>query len=254
MMNSNACPSHRHIQSTIPITNASPTSTYSPVFVPEMRYLAYKLGYLSKSNIQREVRKAEPRLYKLIGHAALFDNAKKFITEHTEHDVREVEGAESLAQDYDDEDEDGPSFGYVEDLRDEESTESSFPPLDSSNYSTQQNGKNQPVLSVSATEIELPATEGDGWENDSDSSTEAGDDGNQSDGDWSDSTCEEYEDEDDENVPPDRKIVDIFPEMTYDFTTASKYSPQDDDLVLWSQQPRVLSQSQADSLLVEAFG
>jgi hypothetical protein len=81
------------------------------------------------------------------------------------------------------------------------------------------------------------------WDHDDDSDSTKTDDDDDEDDNWSDSTC--ADDYCDGHL--DRKVVEIY------HAERSKYLHRNDDLLLWSQQPQVLTQGQADSLLVEAF-
>jgi hypothetical protein len=206
-------------------------SAISPILGPDMQYFAYKLGSISKSKIEREAHKAEPRLHKLVGHCSLFDNARRYILDRInreEEQAHHIDSTNDLSIEEDDKDE--PSFEYVEDLSDEGTT------YEQSNS----HGSLQRVLVVKATEIAAEDYDDLVWDDDSDS-TEADDDEEDN---WSDSTCEDET----QDLYFDRKIVDICG------TRQPRYQPQDDDLMLWSQQPQVMTQSQANSLLIEAFG
>ncbi len=198
-------------------------SVISPILGSDMQYFAYKIGNISKSKIEKEAHKAEPRLHKLVGHCSLFDNARKYILDRMHHEEEHAHYAQE-------DDKDEPSFQYVEDLEDEE------PTYKTSNF----HGGLKGVLVMKATEIAAEDYDDLEWDDDSDS-TEADDDEEDN---WSDSTCEEET----QDLYSDRKIVDICG------TSQPRYRPQDDDLMLWSQQPQVMTQSQANSLLIEAFG
>ncbi|KAK7888231.1 hypothetical protein LTR67_009108 [Exophiala xenobiotica] len=204
-------------------------SAISPILGPDMQYFAYKIGSISKSKIEREAHKAEPRLHKLVGHCSLFDNARRYILDrisHEEEQAHHIDSTNDLSIEEDDKDE--PSFEYVEDLSDK------GPTYKQSNS----HGGLQGVLVVKATEIAAEDYDDLDWDDNSDS-TDADDEDN-----WSDSTCEE----ENQDLYFDRKTVEICG------TGQPGYRPQDDDLMLWSQQPQVMSQSQANSLLIEAFG
>jgi len=64
---------------------------------------------------------------------------------------------------------------------------------------------------------------------------------------WSNSPCND----DNGNKQSDWELLDV---CTKQFGDTGGYDAQTDDLLLWSQQPRVLSEKQAANLFVEAFG
>ncbi|KAI1617708.1 hypothetical protein EDD36DRAFT_459387 [Exophiala viscosa] len=205
------------------------TSSSSPVLSTEARYFAYKLGYISKFKIEREARKTEPRLHKLVGHCSLFDQARKYILEHNhQEDILDAEVVDELSLEDSDEDFEA-EIEHIE-------------TVDIATLSTKHSAKPGDVVVVRATAI--PSTHLDeddlDWDDDldSDSTATSDDDDN-----WSDST----DGEDDGHAQSDRKVADIY------HTAKSKYLHRNDDLLLWSQQPQVLTPSQADSLLIEAF-
>jgi len=208
-------------------------SAISPILGSDMQYFAYKIGSISKSKIEKEAHKAEPRLHKLVGHCSLFDNARKYILDRINHEEEQAHYADSTNEwSTEEDDKDEPSFQYVEDLADER------PTYKQSNFHG--HGGLKGVLVVKAAEISAEDYDDLDWDDDSDS-TEADDDEEDN---WSDSTCEEEP----QDLYSDRKIVDICG------ASQPRYRPQDDDLMLWSQQPQVMTQSQANSLLIEAFG
>ncbi|EXJ87078.1 hypothetical protein A1O3_04036 [Capronia epimyces CBS 606.96] len=238
-------------------------SNFEAVSSADMRCFAYKIGYMSKYRIEREARKTEPRLFKLIGHASLFDSAKKYIVEHIDDDDDE--------DDFDHDDElsdDLTSIDHIEelDLDDDVECAEALPPSYAESQSQHQYYQastkriSRPVQRPQQVVLATPAEDGlphhyetEDWENVSDVSTEAGD--SDSDSDWSEATCEG-----DEHVVdavtaashPARKILDMCELPTSQFSMPT-YEPVDDDLVLWAQQPKVFSQSQADNLLVDIF-
>src|ERR1700760_4796618 len=57
-------------------------STRSSFAAIQNRILAYELGSISRSNIEKEASKMAPRLRRLVGHATIFDSAAKYIREH----------------------------------------------------------------------------------------------------------------------------------------------------------------------------
>lgn len=272
-----------------------------------MRCFAYKIGYMSKYRIEREARKPEPRLSRLIGHASLFDSAKKYIIDHIDDDdddnddelVHDSELPEEWTHKADDLD--LPSIEEIEDLDldddDDDGAELAadfaqiqhhYQPQHLPRYFYQASTKcmsrpierpQQVVLATTTTTTtgdqsnnnQDQAAFGDelyDWETVSNASTEAGDDEHEhehgldhddsvSDSDWSDSTCandEQHHHHHVDDARPDRKILDFCCALaTSQFAMPMYNAPQNDDLLLWAEQPRVLSQSQADNLLVEVF-
>jgi len=226
------------------LTAASLVSMDAPVMESEKRYFAYRLGHMSRSNIQREVGRAEPRLHKLIGHCSLFDNARKFIIEQInnedhDHDSEDEDGNANGDFWFDDAaaaavDKEEVSFDYVEDVQTEKAA--------------------RRVVVVTATQVVTEDYDDDDeldleWDGDSDSSTEDGEDC--SDDEWSDST---WEDDDNTNTHHiDSKPIDIYAHVPSQGRN-SHCQHRDDDRLLWSQQPRVMSQGQANHLLIEAIG
>jgi len=252
----------------------------------DIHIFAYRLGELSRSKIQREARKTEPRLHRLIGHCSLFDHARDFIVRHMHNDGEEDEAepaAEGQADDeYQDDDVECGEW-WEEDANDrrrsfaprpscpqkssrrhhrdhELSAKSSCLHLDQFSAAAAGPMKTPGVVVVTAVQVTTGDDEDErhqqqqhmGWDDDSDSTTEGDDDLDNDDDlfddDWSDSTCED-EDVDDH---------DVFhhPKSSHHNTTTSlikPHRPQDDDAALWAQQPKVLSQRQADCLLLEAF-
>ncbi|KAK5036423.1 hypothetical protein LTS07_002150 [Exophiala sideris] len=197
-------------------------SSSSAVLGTEAHYFAYKLGYISRFKIEEEAKKAEPRLHKLVGHCSLFDQARRYILDHnSQEDIVDAESVGELSLDDSDEE-----------------FESEFEHLESTDIaalSRKHSDKLGGVVVVQATEIPNTYLDDD---LDSDSTeTDDDDDG------WSDSTC----DDDNGDAYSDYKIMQIH------HTTKSKYLHRDDDFLLWSQQPQVLSQSEANGLLIEAF-
>ncbi|KAG9775773.1 hypothetical protein KCU88_g5078, partial [Aureobasidium melanogenum] len=249
----------------------------------DMRSIAYRIGYLSKSRIEREARKTEPRLWKLIGHASLFDNAKKYIIDHIDDDD---DDDEAVVDEWAESDDELSTIDHIEDLLDLEDDDNEPAPIQPPPHPQLQrqyqfqyyqactkcisrpDQKPQQVVVTTvidcASESESESEPEDqhqhhqrgfeDWENVSDVSTE-GDEGdhdhdNTSDSDWSESTCANEDHVYD--ASPERKLIDLCALATSQFSMP-KYTPQDEDMLLWAQQPRVLSQTQADNLLVEAF-
>lgn len=223
------------------------------------RQLAYKLGFLSRSNIQKEASKGAPRLHRLVSHAAIFDNAARYIVEHLDYMKYESQQprVEAKNDDYDDDDDDDEEddllFDEVEDLEQpglETSCHKASAPQSSisrNHYAqSRANNSNQIVVTTTRINSEDDETFDDA---ESDPSTEDSDNDSHSDDDWSDTT---YNDDDDENGHSDWKFVDV--DSTEEFgDSKSQHQSHDDDLLLWSQQPKVLSQMEADNLLLEAF-
>ncbi|KIW48130.1 uncharacterized protein PV06_00749 [Exophiala oligosperma] len=227
----------------------SPTTfTSSPVLGSDMRYYAYKLGTISKFKIEKEARKSEPRLHKLVGHCSLFDNARKYIIDTINHDDDDCEPDAATVDSgdewsLDNDDKDDVSFEYVEDVQ-KSQPKSRSSKSSTHSHSTPRNG----VVVVKAEEVLFDGIDEDDveleWEYNSDSTVEDDDDEEDN---WSDSTCEEDDSHvDSSSSYSDRKGIDILP------TAQPKYTTQD-DFLLWSQQPQVMTPSQANSLLIEAF-
>lgn len=269
-------------------SSAPPSSTASahlPAQLADARFLAYKVGSLSRSNIHKEAAKGAPRLRRLLGHASIFDSAAKFILEHSDVKRANLATTEECEDDDDDEVEDEAEFDYDEDDEDDEDEETSFEhaettevcyekPLETPrqvvlNHYAQLRSKPQGAVVITTTQL-------DNNDDDvgSDSGTEAGDDEELelSDDDWSDSTFEgdDFEEDDDHHHhhhddsqraahahawKPTAETYSYYSVKSFDYQYPpyEPHSKSDDDMLLWSQQPRVLSQTQADSLLVEAF-
>ncbi|EXJ88281.1 hypothetical protein A1O1_05211 [Capronia coronata CBS 617.96] len=268
---------------------------------------AYKVGYMSKYRIEREARKAEPRLHKLVGHASLFDSAKKYIVEHIDDDDEDDKDhqdellqddvllADEWPEDEDDvDDEELASIDEVDELfplEDIEETLESLSPCSQTaplpqyhhqhQYQYHQASTNRLGRPAQRPQQMVPATSGsyntntiqieeyeidhddvDDWDSISDASTEAADNeldpdtdtdsASDSDSDWSESTYGNDESLAVYEAESDRKIIDLCALATSQFSMP-KYCPQDDDLVLWAQQPKVMSQTQVDNLLTEIF-
>jgi len=269
---------HSHRSSPVQIPNQKPKTHSSskivtnntmatPVAVSgDVQYFAYRLGHLSRSRIQREAGKAEPRLHKLIGHCSLFDSARKFILDHMD------DGGHHQAEDDEESESEDIEVGewWEEDVNNHHSRRSS----QTTPVKSEESGKGGLIV-VTATQIDAEGYVDDlddiddiddlDWDNDSDS-TEDGD-LEDDDGHWSDSTCE---DEDEHVHHPHHKnhhnhhhhsskVIDI-PTMTAKAVADTHYScsylarSHNDDQALWAQQPQVLSRIQADNLLLEAFG
>lgn len=181
-------------------------------------------------------------MHKLIGHCSLFDHARKVIIDQLRNDTHDAEDEASgdegdfwLDDGADDKDE--PAVAYVEDLQ---AAKPATP---------------QRIVVVTATQVETEDYDGLEWEYDSDSTTGIDEDEDCSDDDWSDSTCDDCCD----HHHPNSKTIDIYPAtkimpVRHSHHHQLQHKHQDDDLVLWSQQPRVMSQNQADHLLFEAMG
>ena len=217
-----------------------------------MKYFAYKLGYLSRVNIRLEARKAEPHLFKLLSHATLFDNARNYINQHLDDEVEEVEIETEATIEWVEE-EDEATIEYVEDI----DSDLSIPDAHIVHSPVSSFSKESSLVPVSgprtlsvlhASPIQSQHTDDDEWDNDSNTSTEAGDDDDEDH--WSDTTCEE----EDIYVAP----VDSTASDPYLLKTAApsfpKHKAEDDDIILWSQQPHVLSLRQVEDMFVEAFG
>lgn len=219
----------------------------------DMKYFAYKLGYLSRINIRHEAQKAEPHLSKLLGHALLFDNARNYINKHLDDEEIEPVEVEPLPILEWEEFEDDATIQYIEDIEDDPTSVGDAQVI---HQSVSLSEKEPPLQLVTtprtlsilhASPIESRRHCDQQWENDSNTSTEAGDD---DEGHWSDTTCDE--DEIDQPLL-DCGVSDPFLLKTADPGYTIPKS-EDDDIVLWSQQPRVLSLRQVEDIFVEAFG
>lgn len=229
------------------------TATICPeISCSDMKYFAYKLGYLSRVNIRLEARKAEPHLFKLLGHATLFDNARNYINQHLDDEVEEVEIEADTTIEWA-EDEDEATIEYVEDIEDHHvlipDAQMVHSSVSSSSKETSLELINKPqTLSVlHASPIESLHSDDDDWDNDSNTSTEAGDD---DEGHWSDTTCEE----DDVYVASVNSTTSDPYLLKSAIPAFPNHKAEDDDIILWSQQPRVLSLRQVEDMFVEAFG
>ncbi|KAK5062555.1 hypothetical protein LTR84_004628 [Exophiala bonariae] len=218
-----------------------------------MKYFAYKLGYLSRLNIRHEAQKPEPHLCKLLGHALLFDNARNYINEHLDDEELKPVEVETLPVLEWEEFEDDATIQYIEDIEDDPTSimdaEAIQQPVSSSHKEPSLQLVNTPrTLSIlHASSIESRPHCDQQWENGSNASTEAGDD---DEGHWSDTTYEE------EDIDP--PLLHCGESDPFLLKTADPGYPlhksEDDDIVLWSQQPRVLSLRQVEDIFVEAFG
>lgn len=239
-------------------TNNASETVFPITSCSDMKYFAYKLGYLSRVNIRHEAQKAEPHLSRLLGHALLFDNARKYIHEHLDDEIEPVEVEEDPAPEWDEEDEleDDATFQYVEDIEDDSEI---IPDAQIVHHSICLSSKESKEASlqfittprtlsvVHASPVTSRHSCDQQWENDSNTSTEADDD---DDGHWSDTT---YEEDD-----SDLSLLDFSVSDPYLLKTAEPGYPshkaEDDDIVLWSQQPRVLSLRQVEDIFIETFG
>ncbi|KIV90428.1 hypothetical protein PV10_07737 [Exophiala mesophila] len=219
-------------------------------------YFAYKLGYLSGANIRKEARRPEPRLSKLIGHALLFDCTRKFITEHTilESDNESEDGSTEIEHIEDAEFIEGKAeVVYMEDIDQEATivdlvTPSKLASKESWSYSQTELCTASIVVSHPCADRQDPTMLP--WEDESDSSTEPGDDGVDDDY-WSDSTCEE-DDAPGHLSTKDYDLCGYSPDLpTYYNQPISKTN---DDQVIWSEQPRIMSLRQVEDLFAETFG
>jgi hypothetical protein len=196
----------------------SPGSTSLPALTSDMQYFAYKLGCTSRTNIEREAGKAEPRLQKLLGHASLFDRARYFITIPADSGFEEADEAEDLDEleslyEFNEEANALPAL-HVSGVRDAPSTRRT---LSASKACTPyENDKYKPSTVEEAQEFIVDSDQSDRWENTSDSSSEDGDDRYYYEDNWSNTISE---DSDDDETHLDHKSVDILPKSILRYST-----------------------------------
>ncbi|KAJ9615455.1 hypothetical protein H2200_001530 [Cladophialophora chaetospira] len=227
-------------------TRSSPSQT-------QTRRLAYQLGLISKSKIEREASKTAPRLNKLVGHATIFDNAAKVIMQHINDSITELDRVDPISMDgemY----EEGRWFdglGGHEISIGNEAVVTQIPIEPATNGSF--NGYGQ-LKRTEDRHIEISTTvpgveDGDDWDMEAELAMESIDV-------YSYLNREHW-------IDPYCKIGEGKGRQEWELSNAcsrpvaSSTLPQksrDDDFLLWSQQPRVLSVKQADSLFIYAFG
>ncbi|KIX98840.1 uncharacterized protein Z520_05301 [Fonsecaea multimorphosa CBS 102226] len=253
----------RYAFQTTPSARPSSASLSSRCSVSEARQLAYQIGTMSRSKIQKEAAKTVPHLHRLVCHAAVFDNAAKFIVEHMRDYSEPSSPLASIEEVEDVDDEDDFSLDDIVDIVPEDDDDLGSAAYDPSLHTAQVasfNGyaqlKSPRLCGVVVTTTVVGSTRDishwDEAESDSSSSTE--------------SEEEEEEEEDDSDFDFHYDYADPgcsyfyrqserHADWEYAHTTCSKPNNHtDDDQLLWSQQPRVWSPQQAANIFVEAFG
>jgi hypothetical protein len=209
--------------------------------------LAYELGSISRLKIEKEASRTSPRLHKLVGHAAIFDSATRYIIDHIDDTGGELDFRDSVAvEEILDEEELGcGDVAHIE-YHDENRVGTSESSFEAANHASFRGAhltaeEDCPIGVTKALPDEDDNAFGD---TEDESSIDSGDDYDCFDGEiWRDS-------------PLDGDWCSL--QSDWDFWESSSkqvvHDPHGDDLLLWSQQPRVLSEKQAESLFVEAFG
>ncbi|EXJ56694.1 hypothetical protein A1O7_07038 [Cladophialophora yegresii CBS 114405] len=214
----------------------------------QTRHLAHELSSISRLKIEKEASKTSPRLHKLVAHASMFDHATRFILAHIDGTNAELDLPDSVAvQGVRDEKEHGCDHKARLQHHDQGGVETSQPSFEIKNQ-TSFNGYAhlKPKEGCAIVVIEAIADEEDNdFEDTGEESITDSDDGD--DGHF------------DREICTDTPINGDWRKMQSDwnFWDASSNvirDPHDDDLLLWSQQPRVLSAKQAETLFFEAFG
>ncbi|OCT48843.1 hypothetical protein CLCR_05130 [Cladophialophora carrionii] len=230
-------------------SNAGSTPSIRPSSKPgQTRRQAYELSSISRLKIQKEASKTSPRLYKLVAHAAMFDNATRFILDHIDGSNVELDLSDSVAiEGLLDEKEHG--CGHIAHPEDHEQNEvetiqSSFEVKNYTSFNGYAHLKPKEGCAIVVTEA-LADEVDDTCEDTADESNTDSDD--------------DYDHFDDREIWSDAPLDGDWRKMQsgWDFWDASSNLVRDsrnDDLLLWSQQPRVLSTKQAESLFLEAFG
>ncbi|ETI26291.1 hypothetical protein G647_03068 [Cladophialophora carrionii CBS 160.54] len=236
------------------VGNASSNPESTPSTRPssktvQTRRQAYELSSISRLKIQKEASKSSPRLHKLVAHAAMFDNATRFILDHIDGSNVEDDLSDSVAiEGVLDAKEHG--CGHIAQLEDhdqngDETFQSSFEVRNRTSFSGYAHRKPKEGCAIVVIEA-LADEEGDTFEDTADESN-------------TDSDDDDYDHFDDREIWSDAPLDGDWRKMQsdWDFWDASANlvrDSRDDDLLLWSQQPRVLSTKQAESLFLEAFG
>ncbi|KIW65181.1 hypothetical protein PV04_07462 [Phialophora macrospora] len=238
--------------------SSSPGSTASiPPFSTtiQSRFLAYELGSISRLKIEKEASKASPRLNKLVGHAAIFDSATRYIINYTDDadDVLDLpDSPDSLAlEEIEDEEELGCGDIVYLEFHDNNEVGTSQSSFETANHAPFGHAH---LEAKEECGIDVTGSLSDEDDNafgdiEDESSSDSGDDYD----------CFDPEISGDSLFDGDWRRL----HSDWDFWESSSkqivssavvHDPQDDDLLLWSQQPRVLNEKQAESLFVEAFG
>lgn len=96
-MDSNRCSPPQEIPRKRPVPESIIPPRCSPVLGARPRFLAHKLGAISRTRIEKEVSKGDPRLRRLVGHASVFDHVTGFIMTHISNEAEDVERSGSAA-------------------------------------------------------------------------------------------------------------------------------------------------------------
>lgn len=213
-------------------------TTAAPLSAVQTRLLAYELGSISRSKIQNEVSKSAPKLHRLVAHAAIYDNATRFILEDVHGiNAKPMSSLPETTIDLDELDSKSNDQIRVDNSNtrsNEESDNLEITHHGSFNGYSQLKSHDGCAVLVTTTLI--------GEEN---SNCEVSDD----------QVCMEPAKYDSHEQKGWRYAQKDGRQSEWNFeTSAATYDPHSDDALLWSQQPRVLSPAQANNLLIEAFG
>jgi hypothetical protein len=217
-------------------------STRSSFAAIQNRILAYELGSISRTNIEKEASKMSPRLHRLVGHATIFDSAAKYIREHIDDRHSEpVRMEEAVVED--DFEDDHISDCHLGSSRDHEEirNQESFAITHVASFNSFAEVKVKESCAVVVTSKS--------FDPDDDASTDSSDDYDQiSPQSWDDSnpmndTCK---------IQSEWEFMDSNTKQLV--CLSSNRNAQEEDTLLWSQQPKVLSTKQAQTLLFDAFG
>ncbi|EXJ74081.1 uncharacterized protein A1O5_02375 [Cladophialophora psammophila CBS 110553] len=232
----------------------------SPWSVSQSRRLAYEIGTKARSKIQKEAAKTVPQLHRLVCHAAVYDNATKFILDHMHDYSPEIDHSElATIEEVEDVEEDVTLYDIVdivpEDEHDPEPSHASLELPHNASFNGYAQLKSPRLCGVVVTTTLVGARDSHWEETESDSSTESDEDYD-SDNEYdyhgydgymeSGYTYGQYERRSDLHYA--RSCSKQFADST------PTYNHSNDDHLLWAQQPRVWSQQQEAHLFVEAFG
>ncbi|OAP63628.1 hypothetical protein AYL99_02855 [Fonsecaea erecta] len=237
--------------------------------ISQTRQLAYQIGTMSRSKIQKEAAKTVPHLHRLVCHAAVFDSAARFIVEHMHHYSPQLDPSSPLAtieeiEDVDDdfalddivdivpEDEDDSEPAHVESLH----------TAQVASFNGYAQLKSPRLCGVVVTTTVAGTRDGSHWEDvesDSSSSTESDDD----DDDYETNFDFRYDyDVGTESGYPYYRQYERQSDWKYAHSCSKQFTASaaptysnhsNDDQLLWSQQPHVWSPQQEAHLFVEAF-
>ena len=231
----------------------STSSTLLSLSLTQTRILAYELGSISMSKIEKEASKTAPRLHKLVGHAAIFDNAARFIMQHIDDSIIEYDQMEPAVIEKELHEEE---LGYsdltgLKNCAEIETgtTQVSFEITPHASFNGYSQLKPKGHCSIEVTTTALNAEDVKFWGPEAESSMETYDGYDYLDRQrWSDLSYKGGECK----IQPEWEHLDSCSTQFVSSTLIRE--SHDDDLLLWSQQPRVLSTKQAESLFIEAFG